>query len=103
MSNQIGELIANKTLAKKLAICPRTLFTWAADPELNFPQPLKIGFRRYFQVSEIEAWLASRRSGAPTPASNPNAPAIVPNEPRAEKRASLIDRANATLVAGETV
>jgi predicted DNA-binding transcriptional regulator AlpA len=99
MSNQIDELIANKRLARKLNVTTRTLFTWAADPKLNFPQPLKIGFRRYFQVSEVEAWLASRRSGAPMPPpSNPNGLTIIPNEPRTAKRASMIDRANASEV-----
>jgi predicted DNA-binding transcriptional regulator AlpA len=98
MSNQIDQLVANKTLARKVGVCTRTIFTWAADPKLNFPQPIKIGFRRYFQVSEVEAWLASRRSGAPMPTpSNPNGPAIIPNEQRGAKRAaSLIDRANAS-------
>jgi predicted DNA-binding transcriptional regulator AlpA len=102
MPDEIDTLIANKVLAKRLDVTPRTLFRWAEDPA--FPRPLKIGFKRYFRVREIEAWLRSRQgeSAPMPPPGNPDAPAIIPAGPRPAKQ-SLIDRANATLVHEEGV
>lgn len=42
-------------------ISAMSLWRWVHSPELKFPQPTMINRRRYWVVSEIDAWLASRR------------------------------------------
>ncbi|SFP35395.1 helix-turn-helix transcriptional regulator [Tranquillimonas alkanivorans] len=34
-----------------------TIWRWQHDPELEFPKPTRISRRRYWRLSEIEAWL----------------------------------------------
>ena len=45
-------------------ITPMTLWRWLKDPNMNFPQPIVINRRRYFELSEIEAWERNRASQA---------------------------------------
>jgi predicted DNA-binding transcriptional regulator AlpA len=39
-----------------------TLWRWLANPDLRFPKPLRINRYRYWPVSELDAWDASRRA-----------------------------------------
>jgi hypothetical protein len=41
----------------------RTLDRWVADPEMNFPQPMLIKNRRYFNEAELTAWERRRAAG----------------------------------------
>ena len=57
--------LTNKQVAELLHVTRRTLYDWAADPRLSFPQPAFVRNRRYYSKAQIEAWRASRQLGAP--------------------------------------
>ena len=40
------------------------LWRWLKDPELGFPRPIVINNFRYWDESEIDAWIESRREVA---------------------------------------
>jgi len=42
-----------------------TLQRWVRNPELEFPQPLVVGRRWYFKVSELEEWEKRHRGKGP--------------------------------------
>jgi predicted DNA-binding transcriptional regulator AlpA len=42
-------------------ISEMTTWRWLNRPELNFPKPVKIGKRNYWDASELEAWINSRK------------------------------------------
>jgi hypothetical protein len=48
---------------------PRTIDRWVRDPEMNFPEPMKIGRSLLWSDDEIEQWERSlprrRRSSEP--------------------------------------
>jgi predicted DNA-binding transcriptional regulator AlpA len=51
-------------------ISDMALWRWLNDPELGFPQPVDIGGRRYFRLSqlqEFETQAAVRRAERPCP------------------------------------
>ncbi len=37
-----------------------TIWRWANDENLNFPKPIRIQNRRYWDEDEIEAWFKAR-------------------------------------------
>lgn len=39
-----------------------TIYNWLKDPELNFPQPKKIGRSKFFSLKELQAY--EKASGA---------------------------------------
>lgn len=39
-----------------------SLWRWLNDPEMNFPKPVYIGKRRYWQEAEIIAWLQAQQA-----------------------------------------
>jgi len=41
-----------------------TLWRRINDPELNFPQPIIIGRRRYWREAELLAWIEAQRNYA---------------------------------------
>ena len=88
--------LTNKQVGELLHVTRRTLYDWAADPSLNFPQPAFVKNRRYYSRAAIEAWRASRQLGAP-PMPNTPAPSLglIPpiEKPRRARRkaGSLID------------
>lgn len=45
-------------------ISETTLQRWLKDPALDFPRPIKIGQRRFWQRTEVIAWVESRRAAA---------------------------------------
>lgn len=52
-------LISAPKLQDRHDISHMTLWRRLNDPKLNFPRPLIINRRRYFRLSEIEAWEAA--------------------------------------------
>ena len=42
--------------AARYGVCVRTIERWAADPELEFPQPFYIRRRRYIRLGDLQAW-----------------------------------------------
>jgi DNA-binding transcriptional MerR regulator len=63
MSNQFDELISKTNAARRLGVHHRTLPRWEARPNLKFPWPCIINGRRYYSITEIEVWQASRKLG----------------------------------------
>jgi hypothetical protein len=63
MSNQFDELISKTNAARRLGVHPRTLPRWEARPDLKFPRPIIINGRRYYSITELELWQASRKLG----------------------------------------
>lgn len=51
-----GYLTSNKVLVRFDNISRMTLQRWVRNPDMGFPQPMIIGNRWYFKLSEIEAW-----------------------------------------------
>lgn len=44
-----------------------TIHRWLRAPELNFPAPVYIGNRRYWNEAEVLSWLDSRPTEGPEP------------------------------------
>jgi len=44
----------------RYGVSDMSLWRWLRDEALAFPQPLKIHNRRYWKLSELQAWEASR-------------------------------------------
>lgn len=42
------------------------LWRWQHDPELKFPEPMRINGRRYWKVADIEAWQAAQNEATPS-------------------------------------
>jgi predicted DNA-binding transcriptional regulator AlpA len=41
-------------------ISATTLWRWEVDSELGFPKPMQVGSRKYYRLSDLEAWEAAR-------------------------------------------
>jgi hypothetical protein len=50
----------NAALARYLNISPMSVWRWARDPELKFPQPSVINNISYTNLDEVDAWLRAR-------------------------------------------
>lgn len=57
------KLIREADLRQMLGVSKPTIGRWVKNPDLNFPQPLFIGRGRFWRLSEIEAFIASRPVG----------------------------------------
>jgi hypothetical protein len=49
-------------VAERFAVPTRTVDRWLVDPRLEFPRPLIIHTRRYFDLAEIEGWERRRQA-----------------------------------------
>ena len=54
-----GYLTARKVW-ERYDVTERTLYRWVNAPEVAFPQPIRIGSRRYFSLADLEAWERKR-------------------------------------------
>lgn len=41
---------------QRFGISEMTLWRWSHDEKLGFPQPMRIRNRKFFPISDIEAW-----------------------------------------------
>ncbi len=55
-----NSLISGPRLARRYGVSPMTVWRWQQDPDLGFPQPLKIMRRNYWHAAEIEQWERAR-------------------------------------------
>lgn len=55
-------LPARKTW-ERYGVTDRTLDRWLAREDLQFPKPTIVNGRRYWRLSELEAWERARASG----------------------------------------
>ena len=49
----------------RFGISNMTLRRWMANPEIDFPKAIKVANRRYFRLSDIEAWELKRSGSDP--------------------------------------
>jgi predicted DNA-binding transcriptional regulator AlpA len=47
---------------QRYSISDMTLWRWLRNPELGFPQPIKIGRHRYWRLADLVSWERSRCS-----------------------------------------
>lgn len=68
MAQQFREDLSNRLPARvvceRFGVTTRTLGRWLADQELNFPRPLVINNRRYFDEIQLISWERARASQA---------------------------------------
>jgi hypothetical protein len=55
-----GALIPKTTLAHELGVSSRTLSRWLKDVSIDFPRPVIIRGRNYFDRVLVEGWKAGR-------------------------------------------
>jgi hypothetical protein len=49
-----------RRVCQRYDVCDRTLDRWVANPKLNFPKPMYVNKRRYFDEDELDAFDRSR-------------------------------------------
>jgi hypothetical protein len=59
-----GPLLPARAVWERFGICDRTLDRWLESATLAFPRPTIIRKRRYWYVSDLEAWDFGRASKA---------------------------------------
>jgi len=53
--------------AERYGVCEMTLWRWERDESLGFPKPISINGRKFYDVTELEAWERKRVTArAPT-------------------------------------
>lgn len=53
-------LLPTVRLRERYGVTDRTLSRWVADPDLNFPKPIVINGRRYWQEAGLVVWEIER-------------------------------------------
>jgi hypothetical protein len=56
----LGALIPKPNLARELGVCSRTVSRWVDDPAIDFPRPVVIRGRLYFDRTAVERWKIAR-------------------------------------------
>jgi len=64
LSAETGAMIPKPALAAELGVSSRTLSRWLADATVEFPRPITIRSRLYFNRVGIEAWKSARLRAA---------------------------------------
>jgi len=57
-----GQKLPTRDLCKRFKVVDRTISRWQGNPELNFPKPVVINGRKYFDEGEIVVWERARAS-----------------------------------------
>jgi predicted DNA-binding transcriptional regulator AlpA len=52
--------LPTRRVMERYDVCDRTIDRWVADPHLNFPRPVRIKRRRYWDEDELDAFDASQ-------------------------------------------
>jgi hypothetical protein len=63
-SNVTGRKLPTRLVCERYGVCDRTIARWQANPDLNFPKPVVINNRKYFDDDEMTAWDRSRAAAA---------------------------------------
>ncbi len=58
--NTLTRLHSARNVCARLDISSITLWRRVRNPELGFPQPVKISGRNYFRADDLEAWIAAQ-------------------------------------------
>lgn len=57
-------LLTSKQVRDRYSVCGRTIERWEQDPRLNFPRPLVIRRRKYFDPDDLDAFDATQSADA---------------------------------------
>jgi hypothetical protein len=57
-----GRKLPTRLLCARFNVCDRTIARWQNDPDLNFPSPIVINGRKYFDEIEVVRWERDRAS-----------------------------------------
>ena len=68
MRDNLREYLPAGQVRARYGVSDMSLWRWLRDPRLNFPAPIKIHKRRYWKLTELEAWEASRSIAGMEPA-----------------------------------
>ena len=49
-------------VAARYDVTAMSIYRWERDPRLNFPRPIRIGRRKFWDEAELEVWERSRAS-----------------------------------------
>lgn len=60
-----SDLISQPALTKRLGVKPVTVHRWRKRPDLGFPAAIKIGDRVFFNLAEVEFWIAAKTASRP--------------------------------------
>lgn len=52
------DLLPATPVRARYGVSDMTIFRWLADPKLGFPQPIRINGRRYWRLSDLQAFEA---------------------------------------------
>jgi predicted DNA-binding transcriptional regulator AlpA len=55
--------LPTRSVCERYGVVERTIDRWIADPKLNFPKPMIVNKRRYFDEGELDAFDASKVEG----------------------------------------
>ena len=56
MSDNIEKYLTGPEVDKRYGRSSQSRWRWLNDPELGFPQPLKIKGRLFFRLRDLEEW-----------------------------------------------
>ena len=49
-------------MAARYDVTDMSIWRWKRDPRLNFPKPIRIGRRKFWDEAELIAWESARRA-----------------------------------------
>jgi hypothetical protein len=56
MDISTGQKLTTRRVCLRYGVSDRTVARWERDPSLNFPQPLLVNGRKYFDEDELTRW-----------------------------------------------
>jgi predicted DNA-binding transcriptional regulator AlpA len=59
--NHEQHLIRQQEVLKVLGVTQMTLWRWRNDPKLDFPSPIVVRRRNYYDREELDSWLKRQR------------------------------------------
>jgi predicted DNA-binding transcriptional regulator AlpA len=60
MSQPEKRYLPGPKVAARYHVTDMSIYRWERDPRLNFPQPIRIGRRKFWDEADLEAWERSR-------------------------------------------
>jgi predicted DNA-binding transcriptional regulator AlpA len=54
--------IPGPKVAARYDVTDMSIWRWERDPRLNFPKPIRIGRRKFWDEAELIAWESARRA-----------------------------------------
>ena len=57
--------LSSAAVRTRYGVSDMTIWRWLHDQKLGFPAPLRINGRRYWNLTQLDAWEASRSAEVP--------------------------------------